>query len=85
MATLALIRHQTSGDVYVAEIDDAFRITARTLPLERYEYESDGALLPDLDLNRFAVDWPEDEPYPDVDYHWLAYQEAGGDLVDVTR
>lgn len=85
MATLALIKHVTSGDVYVAEIDAEYTITARTLPLASHEYEFDGALLPGLDLNRFAVDWPEDEPYPDTDYRWLASQEPGKPLVDLTR
>lgn len=79
--TLSLIRHRTSGDVYVAEERDGL-ILARTLPLADYEWsDGEGHVQPDLKLDMFAVDWPEEEPIPDSDYRYLATEGEDGALV----
>lgn len=72
-----LIRHMTSGDVSVAEIDDADSIHARPLPLAAHDYSSEGECLPNLDLYEFQVDWPEDEPFSGGEYGAIAIQDAG--------
>ena len=71
-----LIRHRTSGDVYVAEVDGDGYIRARTYPLHHSEWQDDDHnVRPDLDLYDFEVN-AEDEPIYDGQYRYLASQAA---------
>lgn len=77
---LAIIRHRTSGDVYVASTRGDGTITARSLPLPYYEWENEEQeVQPDLDLDVFALD--DDWEHTDEDYRYLATQAPGGPLI----